>query len=130
VTSTILRTEFLLQFRKQREDSAILLASNRPHNKDQTKKDRKGKEQGKTRKQRKTEREKEQGKTKNKNKNKNKNNSKVKLLIQNLQSLDFACITIINQSVCQDVYLHLPPIKGQQCSGSRSVVEVVHKSIR
>jgi hypothetical protein len=33
---------------KQREDSAILLASNRPHNKDQTKKDRKGKEQGKT----------------------------------------------------------------------------------
>jgi hypothetical protein len=48
VTSTILRTEFLLQFRKQREDSAILLASNRAHNKDQTKKDRKGKEQGKT----------------------------------------------------------------------------------
>jgi hypothetical protein len=48
VTSTILQTEFLLQFRKQREDSAILLASNRTHNKDQTKKDRKGKEQGKT----------------------------------------------------------------------------------
>jgi hypothetical protein len=48
VTSTILRTEFLLQFWKQWEDSAILLASNRPHNKDQTKKDRKGKEQGKT----------------------------------------------------------------------------------
>jgi hypothetical protein len=58
VTSTNLQTEFLLQFRKQREDSAILLASNRPHNEDQTKK------------QRKTERErtgedKEQGKTKN-----------------------------------------------------------------
>jgi hypothetical protein len=43
VTSTILRTEFLLQFWKQREDSAILLASNRPHNKDQTKKQRKTK---------------------------------------------------------------------------------------
>jgi len=41
VTSTILQTEFLLQFWKQREDSAILLASNRPHNKDQTKKQRK-----------------------------------------------------------------------------------------
>jgi hypothetical protein len=41
VTSTILQTEFLLQFRKQREDSAILLASNRPHNKDKTKKQRK-----------------------------------------------------------------------------------------
>jgi hypothetical protein len=41
VTSTNLRTEFLLQFRKQREDSAILLASNRPHNEDQTKKQRK-----------------------------------------------------------------------------------------
>jgi hypothetical protein len=54
VTSTILRTEFLRQFWKQQEDSPILLASNRPHNKDQTKK------------QRKTEREKEQGKTKNK----------------------------------------------------------------
>jgi hypothetical protein len=48
VTSTILRTEFLLQIQKQREDSAILLASNKPHNKDQSKKDRKGKEQGKT----------------------------------------------------------------------------------
>jgi hypothetical protein len=50
VTSTILRTEFLLQFQKQQKDSAILLASNRPHNKDQTKKHRKtkGKEQGKT----------------------------------------------------------------------------------
>jgi len=47
VTSTILRTAFLLQFWKQREDSTILLASNRPHNKHQTKKDRKGKEQGK-----------------------------------------------------------------------------------
>jgi hypothetical protein len=41
MTSTIMGTEFLLQFRKQREDSAILLASNRPHNKDQTKKQRK-----------------------------------------------------------------------------------------
>jgi hypothetical protein len=50
VTSTILRTEFLLQFWKQREDSAILLASNRPHNKDETKKQRKteGKRTGKT----------------------------------------------------------------------------------
>jgi hypothetical protein len=48
VTSTNLRTEFLLQFQKQREDSAILLASNRPHNKDQTKKQRKGKKPGKT----------------------------------------------------------------------------------
>jgi hypothetical protein len=48
VTSTNLRTELLLQFQKQREDSAKLLASNRPHNKDRTKKDRKGKEQGKT----------------------------------------------------------------------------------
>jgi hypothetical protein len=41
----------MLQFRKQWEDSAILLASNIPHNEDQTKKqrkDRKGKEQGNT----------------------------------------------------------------------------------
>jgi hypothetical protein len=30
VTSINLQTEFLLQFQKQREDSAILLASNRP----------------------------------------------------------------------------------------------------
>ncbi len=30
VTSNNLQTEFLLQFQKQREDSAILLASNRP----------------------------------------------------------------------------------------------------
>jgi hypothetical protein len=40
-----------LQFQKHQEDSAILLASNKPHNKDQTnktKKDRKGKEHGKT----------------------------------------------------------------------------------
>jgi hypothetical protein len=37
----MLGTEFLLQFWKQQEDSAILLASNRPHNKDQTKKQRK-----------------------------------------------------------------------------------------
>jgi hypothetical protein len=50
VTSIILRTEFLLQFWKQREDSAILLASNRPHNKDRTKKQRKkGKEKLKER---------------------------------------------------------------------------------
>ncbi len=41
MTSTILRTEFLLQFQKQQENSAILLASNRPHNKDQTKVQRK-----------------------------------------------------------------------------------------
>jgi len=41
VPSTSLQTEFLLQFRKQWEDSAILLASNRPHNEDQTKKQRK-----------------------------------------------------------------------------------------
>ncbi len=41
MTSTILWTEFLLQFRKQREDSAILLASNKPHNKEKTKKQRK-----------------------------------------------------------------------------------------
>jgi hypothetical protein len=47
VTSTNLRTEFLLQFWKQREHPAILLASNRPHNKDQTKKQIKT-EQGKT----------------------------------------------------------------------------------
>jgi len=40
VTSTIPGTEFLQQFWKQQEDSAIL-ASNRPHNKDQTKKQRK-----------------------------------------------------------------------------------------
>jgi hypothetical protein len=47
VTSTNLRTEFLLQFWKQREDSAILLASNRPQQQGQdkkTKNDRKGKE--------------------------------------------------------------------------------------
>jgi len=41
VTSTILRTEFLVQFQKEWEDLTILLASNRPHNKDQTKKQRK-----------------------------------------------------------------------------------------
>jgi hypothetical protein len=34
---TNLRTEFLLQIRKQREDSAIILASNRPQHKDKTK---------------------------------------------------------------------------------------------
>ncbi len=38
MTNTILQTEFLLQFWKQWENSAILLASNKPHNKDQTKK--------------------------------------------------------------------------------------------
>jgi hypothetical protein len=37
-----------LQFQKQREDSAILLASNRSDYKNQTKKDRKEKEYGKT----------------------------------------------------------------------------------
>jgi hypothetical protein len=37
VTSTNLQTEFLLQFRKQQEDSAILLASNKPQHKDRTK---------------------------------------------------------------------------------------------
>jgi hypothetical protein len=68
VTSTILRTEFLLQFRKQQEDSAILLASNRPRQQrpdKETKKDRKGKEQGKTknRGRQRTEEDKEQGKT-------------------------------------------------------------------
>jgi len=36
VTSTNLQTEFLLQFWKQQEDSAILLASNRHNNKDKT----------------------------------------------------------------------------------------------
>jgi hypothetical protein len=38
VTSINLRTEFLLQFQKQREDSAILLASNRPQQEGQEKK--------------------------------------------------------------------------------------------
>jgi hypothetical protein len=52
VTSTNLQTEFLLQFWKQWEDSAILLASNRHNNKDQTKnrpkeREKKG-QQGKT----------------------------------------------------------------------------------
>jgi hypothetical protein len=37
VTSTNLRTEFLLQIWKQQEDSAILLASNRPQRKDMIK---------------------------------------------------------------------------------------------
>jgi hypothetical protein len=51
VTSTNLRTEFLLQFQKQREDSAILLASNRPQQQRQDKKqtNRKGKEKLKER---------------------------------------------------------------------------------
>jgi hypothetical protein len=40
--------KFLLQFQKQQEDSTIPPASNRPHSKDQTKKDRNGKERGKT----------------------------------------------------------------------------------
>jgi hypothetical protein len=60
VTSTNLRTEFLLQFRKQWEDSAILLASNRPQQQWQdkeTKNDRKGKKKLKERT--------KQGKTKN-----------------------------------------------------------------
>jgi alpha-galactosidase/6-phospho-beta-glucosidase family protein len=67
VTSTILRTEFLLQIRKQWEDSAILLASNRPQNKDQTKKQRKTeREKNRGRQNRgrqRTEEDKEQGKT-------------------------------------------------------------------
>jgi hypothetical protein len=37
VKNTNLQTEFLLQIRKQQEDSAILLASNRPQHKDKTK---------------------------------------------------------------------------------------------
>jgi hypothetical protein len=51
VTSTNLQTEFLLQFRKQGEDSAILLASNRPQQQGQDKKqtNRKGKEKLKER---------------------------------------------------------------------------------
>jgi hypothetical protein len=46
-----LQTEFLLQFRKQQEDSAILLASNRPQQEGEDKKqtDRKGKERLKER---------------------------------------------------------------------------------
>jgi hypothetical protein len=45
VTSINLQTEFLLQFQKQQEDSAILLASNRPQQEGQEKKqtNRKGK---------------------------------------------------------------------------------------
>jgi hypothetical protein len=38
MTSTNLGTEFLLQFRKQQEDSAILLPSNRPQQQEQDKK--------------------------------------------------------------------------------------------
>jgi hypothetical protein len=51
MTSTNLWTEFLLQFWKQWEDSAILLASNRPQQQGQGKKhtDRKGKEKLKER---------------------------------------------------------------------------------
>jgi hypothetical protein len=52
MTSTNLQTEFLLQFQKQWEDSAIQLASNRPQQQRQdkeTKKDRKGKEKLKER---------------------------------------------------------------------------------
>jgi hypothetical protein len=37
VKNTNLQTEFLLQIWKQQEDSAILLASNRPQHKDKTK---------------------------------------------------------------------------------------------
>jgi len=51
VISPILRTEFLLQFQKQWENSAILLTSTTPDNKNQTKKDRKEKEYGKTKNQ-------------------------------------------------------------------------------
>jgi hypothetical protein len=58
VTSTNLRTEFLLQFWKQREDSAILLASNRPQQERPDKERQKGK--------RKTKGKDKQGKTKNK----------------------------------------------------------------
>ncbi len=51
MTSTNLQTEFLLQFWKQWEDSAILLASNRPQQQGQDKKqiNRKGKEKLKER---------------------------------------------------------------------------------
>jgi len=51
VKRTNLRTEFLLQSQKQGEDSAILLASNRPRQQGQDKKqtDRKGKEKLKER---------------------------------------------------------------------------------
>jgi hypothetical protein len=52
VTSTNLQTEFLLQFQKQQQDSAKLLASNRPQQKGQdkeTKNDRKEKEKLKER---------------------------------------------------------------------------------
>jgi hypothetical protein len=50
-TSTSLQTEFLLQFWKQREDSAILLASNGPQQEGQDRKqtNRKGKEKPKER---------------------------------------------------------------------------------
>jgi hypothetical protein len=51
VTSINLRTEFLLQFQKQQEDSAILLASNTPQQQGQVKKtdQQKGKEKLKER---------------------------------------------------------------------------------
>jgi len=50
VTSTNLQTEFLLQFWKQREDSAILLASNRPQQgQDKKQTNRKAKEKPKER---------------------------------------------------------------------------------
>jgi hypothetical protein len=50
VTSTNLRTEFLLQFQNQQEDSTILLASNRPQQgQDKKKTDRKGNEKLKER---------------------------------------------------------------------------------
>jgi hypothetical protein len=55
-----LQTEFLLQFRKQQEDSAILLASNRPQQQGQDKKT--DRQKGK----RKTEGKDKQGKTRNK----------------------------------------------------------------
>jgi hypothetical protein len=61
VTSTNLQTEFLLQFRKQQEDSAILLAGNRPQ---QQRQDKRNKERQKGT--RKTKGKDKQGKTKNK----------------------------------------------------------------
>jgi hypothetical protein len=43
VASTILQSEFLLQFQEQREDLTIPLAGKIPHNKDLTQKDKNGK---------------------------------------------------------------------------------------
>jgi hypothetical protein len=47
VTSINLQTKFLLQFQKQREDSAILLASNRPQQEGQEEKKKKDQQKGK-----------------------------------------------------------------------------------